>query len=1358
MPEPAPLVPAPDQWLAPFPPTDLQLAYLGGESAGVEHPVRAKLYVEYGLAAGLDPARLEAAINRALQRQRHNLVVLRPDGLLQVPARFTPLRLLAVHDLRGRGEAATAQALREIREPLQRRVLPLDRWPWIEFRACQLDGETRLLVNTANHFVDAITFRGLMADLQRFYAQPDAAPPPPSISFRDCVLAYRQIEASASGQASERYWRERIAQLPHAPALPQRPGIDPGTPSRLVRREATVQAPRWAAFRRTAARLGVSAGVALYGVYAQVLAAWSGSRHFLLAHMTSFRPHLPHPEAAEIAGGFGAVYPMEIDLREPRPLREQLQRLQGQVLRDAQHQHWGGGRVWQALAQARKTAGRAAAPFVVVSGLDLPPWDRPFHACLETPQVLFDHQFWNLSDGRLWLVLDANEQHFPPGLVDAFWEAYQALVLQLGEDEPAWERPHFDLLPAAQRASRAAANATAADVPTGLLQQLLQGAADRWPDQPALITSERRVSWRGLQAWANRLSHRLREAGVGRAMPVVVALERGAGQVAAVHGVLGAGGAYVPVDPAWPAERIAFVLRDTGARCVVTSLATRATLALPPQLPCVCVDDPALDEQPATPLPALQQPDDLAYVIYTSGSTGQPKGVMIDHRAALNTVLDINRRFGITQRDVVYGVSALSFDLSVYDLFGSAAAGAALVLPSSAEAQQPGAWIEAVQRHGVTVWNSVPALMQLLADAAHIGGQTLPSLKTVMLSGDWIPVTLPGQARRSVPHAAWHSLGGATEAAIWSIAYPIERVDPAWTSIPYGKPLANQRWHVLADDGTDAPDWVPGHLHIAGLGLAQGYWGDEEKTARAFVRHPRTGERLYRTGDLGRYLPDGTLEFLGRADHQVKIQGHRIELGEIEHALLTHPAVHAAAVLAVGERTGRRLVGFCAVAPGQGVDSAALQAHLRARLPAHMVPPQFHCLPALPLSANGKVDRAALQERAQAQAQAQALAPAADAPAADDAPRTPLERQLAQIWQEVLGLPSVGVHDDFFELGGQSFAGIQVMTRIAQQLGRRLPLGELLRGRTIAHLARSIEQAARWSPLVRIREIDAGGEGEAGGAGGAADAAGAAGADGAGAPLFLVHPAGGNVLCYWALAQRLNRPVHGLQAAGLDGEREPLAELPAMAALYLQALREAQPQGPYHLGAWSSGGLVAFEMARQLEAAGETVRQLVLVDTPAPWPSSLAATDVDESTLLRWFVQDMTPAAAAAARTRRCDSLAEAVALIDEHRRDADPLPLAQVEPVWRVFRAMLKATQAYRGGRVRAAITVAKAAEQRVDEFARHPDRHAPDWGWSRFTDGGVQPLAVPGDHHAMWQGAGLDLLASLFQAPAPAAAPDAA
>lgn len=1336
-PQPAPR-PAPGGSPQPpteaFPATGLQRAYLAGEANGVEHPVRANHYIEFGLPPELDLPRLLAGINRALERQRHNLLVFRADGQLQA-ADWAPLRLLALHDLRGRPTHEAAAALQDIRSGLERRPLSPQRWPWLELRACRLDGETRLLVNVLNHFIDAVSFRQLMEDAQQ------EALPPLALRFRDCVASYRSLEASIEGQAAERYWRERIAHLPLPPALPQRPGSSATTASRLVRRQASIAAPCWAAFQRSAARHGVSAGVALQGAYAQVLAAWSGTRHFLLARMTSFRHLVPHPGVDQVLGNFGAVYPFEVDLREPLPFHQQLRRLQQQALLDAQHQQVGAERVWQALSQARRGAGRAAAPFVVVSALDLPAWDRPFHACLETPQVLFDHQFWHLADGRLWLVLDANEQHFPDGLVDDFWQAYQSLLQRLGEDESAWDAPRFDLLPPRQRAVREAVNRTDAPLPAGLLADLLPQAAARWPDRPALIAQKIRVSWSELHAWADRLARRLRALGVGRAQPVVVALERGAGQVAAVHGVLAAGGAYVPVDLAWPAERIAHVLADTGAACVVTSRvalqegpgrpAGAAPLTLPPGVAAVCVDDPAPHGSlaaPLPPVPPVQQPGDLAYVIYTSGSTGRPKGVMIDHRGALNTVLDVNARFGIGEHDVLFGVSSLTFDLSVHDLFGSAAAGAALVLPE--EGAPPQTWVEAVQRHGVTVWNSVPALMQLLADAAQVAGRTLPSLKTVMLSGDWIPVSLPGQARGVIPHAAWHSLGGATEASIWSITYPMKDVAADWTSIPYGRPLANQRWHVLAEDGSDAPDGVPGQLHIAGAGLALGYWRDEEKTARAFVPHPRTGERLYRTGDLGRYRADGVIEFLGRADEQVKVQGHRIEPGEVEHALRTHPAVRAAAVLALGAGAARRLVAFVVTPAGEAVDGAALQAHLRQTLPAALVPAQFVAVAELPLSANGKLDRAALQRLA--------AAPAGAAPVAHQPPRNALEAGLAAIWEAVLGVSPIGVHDDFFERGGQSFTALQVMTRIMSGHGVQLPLGELLRGRTVAHLARCVEQAqaqdaaprtapgpagaAPWSPLVCIQPA------------------------GDGPPLFLVHPAGGHVLCYRELAQRLRRPVHGLQARGLEpglqpGE-EPLDDVPAMAALYVQALRGLQPQGPYHLGGWSSGGLVAFEMARQLEQAGELVRQLALIDTPSPCATPAA----DEPTLLRWFAQDM---AAGAAPQRAPGTLHEAVDWINAQRPGGAGWTAAQAEAVWQVFRATVRATQSYAGGRIRAAITLARAAECHVDEFAAHPDRGAPDWGWSRFSAQPLHVLPLPGDHHTLWQGEGLARLAALLQAP---------
>nr|UYH37521.1 amino acid adenylation domain-containing protein [Myxococcaceae bacterium MCy9487] len=299
----------------------------------------------------------------------------------------------------------------------------------------------------------------------------------------------------------------------------------------------------------------------------------------------------------------------------------------------------------------------------------------------------------------------------------------------------------------------------------------------------------------------------------------------------------------------------------------------------------------------------LQGPEDLAYVIYTSGSTGKPKGVMIDHRGAVNTVLDINRRFGIGPEDRGLALSSLSFDLSVWDVFGVLAAGGALVIPESREHPDPDHWATLVARERVTVWNSVPALMELYLSALErLQEQPPTSLRLALLSGDWIPLSLPSRLAAVAPRARMISLGGATEASIWSIAYPIDRVEPGWQSIPYGRPLTNQRFHVLDADLRPRPSGVAGELFIGGVGLAQGYWRDEQKTRERFILHPVTGERLYRTGDLGRYGPDGTLEFLGREDEQVKVNGFRVELGEIRAALLEHPRIKDAVLTATGER------------------------------------------------------------------------------------------------------------------------------------------------------------------------------------------------------------------------------------------------------------------------------------------------------------------------------------------------------------------------------------------------------------------------------------------------------------------------
>jgi pyochelin synthetase len=1102
----------------PFPPSDLQMSFLVGDHAAMEYAVRPHQYLEVELT-DVDPARFEAAWNRALRQQAANLVVVTPDVQLRAVPDPEPMRI-AVHDLRDLAEAEREARLLAIRETMERRTLPLDRWPWMELELSLLDERrARVHFNNNNFFSDGHgTHRLLMTTLES-YERPHEPLRELSLSYRDCVLALADLEESPLGRASERYWRERMPDWPDAPPLPMAPGADPRRRSRLGRRETVVAAPVWAAFKERAAAHGLTPTNALYGAYAEVVAAWSGSRHYLLNNMVTHRLPL-HPEIGELLGNFASLYPLEVDWRRPGPFHERALGLQAQVISDLQHTYWSGVKVLQAFNALRRTPGRAVCPFVVGSGLFMGQMNRPVHSTLETPQVALDHQFWEQTDRSLWVVWDVIEAVFPEGLVDAMWAAYLALLDRLAAEGAAWDLDGFDLLPEAQRSVRLGLNRPQEPPPEELLGDPLDRRAAAAPDRPAVVTPAGSLTYGELRDRADAVAAALQEAGVRPGDRVAVVLPKSADQAPAVFGVLRAGAAYVPIDPEWPRDRVEYLLQDVGAAAVVTRSALRA--GVPGPAPVVAVDG----LRGGRPAPAPRRPGDLAYVIYTSGSTGRPKGAMLDHRGPVNTVLDINRRFDVGPDDVVFGVSSLCFDLSVYDVFGAVAAGATLLLPGEGAAADPGAWLEAVRTHGVTVWNSVPQLAQLLVEAALAAGVRLPSLRVVLLSGDWIPVGLPEPLREVAPGARVVSLGGATEASIWSIGYPIEAVDPGWASIPYGYPLTNQSWHVVDDAGRDAPDWVPGHLHIGGIGLALGYWGDAERTAKAFVQ--RRGERLYRTGDRGRYLPGGAIEFLGRSDFQVKVQGFRVEPGEVEHACRDHPDVREAVVIARDAAGGKQLVAFVVSRPDAELDGDEVRRFLATTLPRHLVPGQVVVLDRLPLTGNGKVDRRALEAASRPE-------PAAGREVV--APRTDVERELVAIWESVLGGGPIGVHDDFFELGGQSFSALRVLATVERQLGRRAPMSALLEGRTVANLAALLVADDGWSPLVSLRD-GAGGE-----------------------PCFLVHPAGGGVLCYDHLARALGRPVHAFQATPGGG-----AGLEAIAGRYVEALRARWPDGPYVLG------------------------------------------------------------------------------------------------------------------------------------------------------------------------------------------------
>ncbi|MHB8519305.1 MAG: non-ribosomal peptide synthetase [Limisphaerales bacterium] len=788
-------------------------------------------------------------------------------------------------------------------------------------------------------------------------------------------------------------------------------------------------------------------------------------------------------------------------------------------------------------------------------------------------------------------AIEYNADLFTPPTIRRMLGHFQALLEGIVAD-PDQSPCELPLLPTAERRQLLVEwNNTRTEYPANqCIQQLFEEQVDRTPDAVAVVFEDQHLTYRELNARANRLAHGLRRRGVGPDRLVGLCLERSVELIVALLGVLKAGGAYVPLEPSYPRERLRFLLEDTRVSVLLTQekfrqrwseLTTDAPATPPgtraqpddpqPVLVCLDRDQDGLDaEMTANPVSGTTA-DHLAYVSFTSGSTGRPKGVCIPHRGVVRLVktTDYAR---LTRDEVFLQLAPVAFDASTLEIWGPLLNGARLVIfppraPSLAELG------EVIQAHRVTtLWLTAGLFNQIVEERL----DCLKNVRQLLVGGD---VLSPAHVRRAIQNLPGCRLingYGPTENTTFTCCHPIREVPAEHRSIPIGRPIANTQVYVLDAHRQPVPIGVPGELFTGGDGLARGYLNQPDLTAEKFIAHPfshQPGARLYRTGDLVRYLPGGDLEFLGRVDLQVKIRGFRVEPGEIEAVLSRHPAVHQCAVVPRQDASeDKQLVAYVVPAPAAASAAGELRAFLQEKLPDYMVPSAFVRLDALPLTPNGKLDRRALPPPGPA---------SATATRKFVAPRDPVETHLVTLWEHVLGLHPIGITDQFFALGGHSLLAVRLIAQIERHFGQRLPVAAIFQAPTIEQQAGLLRQPRRIAPGSSLVEIQP---------------------RGTRPPLFLVHGVGGGMFWgYTNLSRSLgaNQPVYAFKSRAMDGLEE-FQRIEDMAAHYVQNLRSFQREGPYYLGGYCFGGNVAYEMARQLQAAGQTVGLLALMDCTPP--------------------------------------------------------------------------------------------------------------------------------------------------------------
>ena len=1029
--------------------------------------------------------------------------------------------------------------------------------------------------------VDGFSFPAItrqIAAIYRAWLDGESTPDSPFTPFAEVVEEYQQYRQSDAWQRDGAFWREQRKQLPPPASLSNNPLPGRSASADIIRMKLT--APE-GAFRRLAARMP---DVQRADLALALVALWLGRLCSRMDYAAGFIFMRRMGSAALTSTGpVLNVLPFGVRLDAAESLPALAQRLAGQLKKMRRHQRYD-------AEQIVRDSGRAAGaeplfgPVLNVKifdyHLNIPGVQAQTHTLATGPVNDLELALFPDENGGLSIEILANKQRYDAETLAQHASRLIGLIEQFA-DNPSLCCGDAGMLLPTEHERLAKINDTTVEIPFTTLSALVTQQADKTPDAPALADARYQFSYREMRQQVVALASLLRERGVRPSDSVAVALPRSVFLTLALHGIVEAGAAWLPLDTGYPDDRLRMMLEDAKPKLLIATEEQLARFSDIPGLESLCYDSP-LPAEDAAPL-ALSQPNHTAYIIFTSGSTGRPKGVMVGQTAIVNRLLWMQNHYPLTADDVVAQKTPCSFDVSVWEFFWPFIAGAKLVMAEPEAHRDPLAMQQFFARYGVTTTHFVPSM--LAAFVASLTPETAwgscASLKRVFCSGEALPADLCREWEQ-LTHAPLHNLYGPTEAAVdvsWYPAWGEDLAAVTGNSVPIGYPVWNTGLRILDAMMRPVPFGVAGDLYLTGIQLAQGYLGRPDLTASRFIADPfNVGERMYRTGDVARWLENGAVEYLGRSDDQLKIRGQRIELGEIDRVMQQLPdvehAVAHACVFNQAAATGgdaRQLVGYLVSQSGLPLDTTVLRERLREKLPAHMVPTVLLQLAELPLSANGKLDRKALPM------------PQLTSRVSGRAPRAGTETTIAQSFAALLDCEVNDVEADFFALGGHSLLAMKLAAQLSRIFERRVTPGQIMVASTVEQLSALLEsnddeqsQRLGFETLLPLRESH-------------------------GPTLFCFHPASGFAWQFSVLSRYLSPQwsIMGIQSPRPDGPMQTAENLDSVCEHHLATLLSQQPHGPYYLLGYSLGGTLAQGIAARLHARGETVAFLGLLDT---WP------------------------------------------------------------------------------------------------------------------------------------------------------------